>query len=115
MSDIVKTLSSLLQRLKTVFDEEGWYCVISDKYNFNQNPDMQTDFNTGFSYRDVRALSIIDVENRIVLNAYFYIIDDQTFYLQGDRNLSGIPMVYSKDNYDFSILLRDVKKVINYY
>ena len=75
MTGLAESLITLLEQLKKVFDQEGWYCVISDKYSFNQNPDLKIDFKVGFDYEDVTVISIIDIENRIVLNAYFYVVD----------------------------------------
>ncbi|NIS09023.1 MAG: hypothetical protein GWO07_09710 [Candidatus Dadabacteria bacterium] len=108
-------LYKLLETIREQFEQEGWYCVLADKSSFNQNPDLKTDFEVGFDYRDLRALSIIDFENRIVMNSYFYIVDDKTFYLLGDPTHSDKPIEYQIDNIDTQKLIDDIKRVINYY
>lgn len=115
MNNLTRDLILLLERLKQLFDKEGWYCVISDKYSFNQNPDLNIDFDLGFDYEDVRTLSIIDIENRIVLNAYFYILDNETLYLLGNNSAGAKPIIYRKHPENFDKFVSDVKRVMNYY
>ena len=102
----------MLTNLKQVFDEEGWYCVLSDKENSNQIPDLNNDFEIGFDYEDFIALSVIDIENRIVINVYFYIVNAGTFYLLGDKGLSDKPLVYRKGKYNISELISDIKELL---
>ncbi|NIT14372.1 MAG: hypothetical protein GTN99_09080, partial [Candidatus Dadabacteria bacterium] len=81
--DNMDNLYKILEHIRDKFDAEGWYSVLADKSSFNQNPDLYTDFEVDFRYKDLWALSIIDIENRLVMNCYFYIIDDSTFCLMG--------------------------------
>ena len=108
-------LYKLLEEIRDQFEQEGWYCVLTDKSSFNQNPDLKTDFDIGFDYRDLRALSIIDFENRIVLNSYFFIVDDKSFYLHGDVTHSDKPVEYQIENINQEKLVEDIKRVMNYY
>jgi len=84
------------------------------KNTFNQNPDLKTDFDVGFDYKEVKALSIIDLENRLVMNSYFYIIDDKTFCLMGDQTNLDRPIIHNIENINKEKLIEDIKKVINY-
>lgn len=111
----MEKLHKLLEQIRDGFNEEGWYCVLADKNSFNQNPDLNTDFDTGFDYKEVTALSIIDIENRLVMNCYFYIIDEKTFCLLGDPTCSDKPIDYKIDDINREKLTSDIKKVINYY
>ena len=115
MKIIKDNLIKMLTELRVLFDQEGWYSVVSDRHNFNQNPDLSIEFDTGFDYQDVRALSIIDIENRIVLNAYFYIVDKETLYMMGDKTINADPVIYRKSQLNFEEFKRDVKRVMNYY
>jgi len=58
----MEKLIKVLEEIRDHFDEEGWSCVLSDKNTFNQNPDLKTDFDVGFDYKYVKALSIIDID-----------------------------------------------------
>jgi hypothetical protein len=111
----MEKLIKVLEEIRDHFDEEGWSCVLSDKNTFNQNPDLVTDFDVGFDYKEVKALSIIDIENRLVMNSYFYIIDEKTFYLLGDRAHFDKPIVHNIEDVNKEKLIDDIKKVINYY
>ncbi|NIP39808.1 MAG: hypothetical protein GWO07_12355 [Candidatus Dadabacteria bacterium] len=108
-------LDRILEQIRDQFDEEGWYCVLADSHSFNQNPDLYTDFDKGFDYKDVKALSIIDLENRLVMNSYFYILDDDSFCLMGDTTHNENPVTYKLDGISKENLIEDVKRVINYY
>ena len=111
----MEKLDISLQQIRDWFDEDGWSCVLSDQHTFNQNPDLKTDFDVGFDYKEVKALSIIDLENRLVMNSYFYIIDEQTFCLLGDKTHFNEQIRYKIDDIEIENLLVDIKKVINYY
>jgi hypothetical protein len=111
----MEKLNKLLRQIRDRFDEEGWYCVLADKDTFNQNPDLATDFDVGFDYKEVKALSIIDIKNRLVMNCYFYIIDNKTFCLLGDRAHFDKPVIYKIEDINRERLIEDIKKVINYY
>lgn len=63
-----------------------------------------------FTYKDIRTLSIIDIENRLVMNSYFYIIDEQTLYLMGDNFNISEPIIYNIKQPGKNKLLKDVKK-----
>lgn len=111
----MEKLIKILEDIRDDFDRQGWYCVLADKNGFNQSPDLYTDFEVDFDYRDLRALSIIDIENRLVMNCYFYIIDDSTFCLLGDKTHCDIPAYYKIEQIEKNQLTEDIKRVINYY
>jgi len=111
----MEKLIKVLEEIRDHFDEQGWYCVLADRNTFNQNPDLKTDFDVGFDYKEIKALSIIDIENRLVMNSYFYIIDEKTFCLMGDKSNLDKPIIYKLEDISKEKLICDIKKVINYY